>query len=108
MKWLPAIALAAWVLLLVCWTRGLIVVTTTKIYRKLDHLMAQVSIEQDDLDAVGTSLEELVDVVRTIDTSKLPAADKTKLQGGLTDLTSAINDKLSPTTPVEPPAEGDV
>lgn len=71
-------------------------------------IMAQVQIEQDDLDAVGSSLEALVDVVRQIDTSQLPDADKTALQNGLTDLTSAINDKLAPSTPVTPPADGDV
>lgn len=76
--------------------------------RKLSELMAAVQIEQDDLDAVGSALETLVETVKQIDTSQLPAADKTKLSQGLTDLTTAINDKLSPTTPVDPPVDGDV
>lgn len=76
--------------------------------RKLKDIMGAVQLEQDDLDAVGDSLENLVSIVQQIDTSQLPDADKTKLSQGLTDLTTAINDKLSPSTPVTPPADGDV
>ena len=79
-----------------------------EINRKLGIIMAQVQVAQEDLDAVGSSLESLVETVRSIDTSQLPDADKSSLLTGLTDLTSAINEKLSPSTPVEPPAEGDV
>lgn len=71
-------------------------------------IVAQVQIAQEDLDGVGSSLEALVEVVRQIDTTKLPDADKTALLNGVTDLTSAINEKLSPSTPVEAPVESDV
>jgi ABC-type transporter Mla subunit MlaD len=74
----------------------------------LRRIMAAVQIQQEDLDATADALTALVTAVREIDTTQLPDADKTRLQASLTDLTSAINEKLSPSTPVDPPAEGDV
>jgi ABC-type transporter Mla subunit MlaD len=80
--------------------------------RDINHLlrriMAAVQIQQEDLDATADALTALVTAVREIDTTQLPDADKTRLQSSLTDLTSAINEKLSPSTPVDPPADGDV
>jgi ABC-type transporter Mla subunit MlaD len=74
----------------------------------LRRIMAAVQIQQEDLDATADALTALVTAVREIDTTQLPDADKTRLQSSLTDLTSAINEKLSPSTPVDPPADGDV
>jgi hypothetical protein len=74
----------------------------------LGRIMAAVQIQQEDLDATADALTALVTAVREIDTTQLPDADKTRLQSSLVDLTTAINEKLSPSTPVEPPVEGDV
>lgn len=108
MSW-PAVAVfGAITALAVVWLNERFNAVEELVERMGFQIMAQVSIDQQDLDDVGTALEDLVNVVRQIDTSKLPAADKTSLSQGLTDLTNALNEKLSPTTPVTPPSEGDV
>lgn len=73
--------------------------------------MAAVQIEQEDLDEVAATLEDLVAAISEIDTTVLPDADQTRLQSALTSVTNAVNSKLpvdvSPgddavTPPVEP------
>lgn len=68
-----------------------------------EGIMAAVQIEQDDLDAVASSLEALVTLINGLDTTVLAPADETALKAAVADVTAAVNGKLPVTTPVTDP-----
>ena len=100
MSWGAVIALGALQVLLVCWTRGLIIQVAVRIYRKLDHIMALVQIEQDTLDQLGDELGTVAEEVEALVADEdvpLPEASVEKITGALDRMKTA----LSEVTPVE-------
>lgn len=74
------------------------------ISKKEKAIMAAVQVEQDDIDAVATSLNDLVAEVDSLDTSQLPAGTLDGLKSAASSLADHINAKLPVTNPVTPPA----
>lgn len=56
-----------------------------------ESIMAEVQIDQTDLDNIAASLESLVTVVNALPQGALPAANETALQQAVTDITTAVN-----------------
>jgi hypothetical protein len=71
------------------------------LHTKVDSLMAQVRVNQEDLDALDTSLDQVAtDLAAHIDALELPEADLSALQADVEALRA-----LSAPAPTEPPAE---
>lgn len=68
--------------------------------------MAEVAVQQEDIDAVGTKIEAVVTAIDGIDTTQLPAGTFDAVNTALADLTEHVNAKLPVTAPVTPPADG--
>lgn len=69
------------------------------------EIMAQVSIEQGDLDGVATSLEALVTALGSV-SGNLPAADESALNQAVSDLQGAVGKLSPPPAAPAPPADG--
>jgi hypothetical protein len=73
------------------------------INRKLDKLMADVTIAQETLDADGDALTQLAaDLQQIIASGTLSPADQTKLQAGITALTALDTLTVTPPAPAGP------
>lgn len=67
-------------------------------------IMTAVTVQQEDLDAVGVKIEALVSAVDSIDVTTLPAGSLDSVNAALADLTTHVNEKV-PNVTVTPPAD---
>jgi hypothetical protein len=103
--WPAVAAVGAALLIQTLWLRKRLENNQAETNRKLDHIMALVSIEQSDLDDIATTVSDTADILQGILDSDTPTppADETALRAAVAKL-QGVGPKVAPVEPpVEPP-----